>query len=128
VTTPRELLAAAVALSGPGKLEAEWRASVSRAYYACFHALTAWHAALPMPGSVGSARGEHEQLIQRLCKPDKACSIEQATTSRWCAGQLDALRALRVDADYKLEKKFTAEQAQFACANAAALLNRIRAA
>jgi uncharacterized protein (UPF0332 family) len=126
VTTPRELLAAAIALSGHGHLEADWRASISRAYYAAFHALTLWHATLPMPGSVGSARNEHEQLVQRLCHPDKACSKAQADLSRWCSGVLYSLRALRVIADYKLETPVTLGQARFACESAKDLLDRIK--
>ena len=108
-----------------GKGESHWRGAIGRAYYASFHALTAWHATMPMPGAPGVAKGEHEQLIQRLCHPAKECSSEQRRRSLWFSGQLASLRAMRIVADYRLADTVTLEEAVSACALAAMLLDKL---
>jgi hypothetical protein len=117
--TCHDLLALARELS-TGNGEAHWRASVSRSFYALFHHAKDWHADLPVPGSVGAARGTHEQLIQQLRSPARECTGMQQKHSRWLAGQLDVLRAQRVEADYELAGKvLNKEWAVSACANSA---------
>lgn len=123
MSEPEDLLALARELS-KGKTDTHWRTSVGRAYYASFHALKTWHASLPMPGNSGTAKGEHEQLIQRLLHPAKQCTPEQRKLSLWFAGQLDSLRALRVTADYVLDQPITFDQATHMCAIAGIVLER----
>lgn len=123
MSDPTEILGVANELAN-GLTQAHWRSAASRAYYASFHALKAWHASLPMPGRVGSANGEHEQLIQQLASPDKLCSPEQAKLSRWFAGQLDLLRAMRILGDYRLGDSITQAQAMTACSIAKSIIDR----
>ena len=121
---PADILAIASSLA-QGVTEGEWRSAISRAYYAAFHGATGWHDALPEPGNPDKARGEHEALIQRLVHPGKSCSSTQIRTSRWLAGQLSTLRAMRVEADYQLDRSVTQERARQACASSGEVLAKI---
>ena len=123
MTEPATLLAIARDLC-KGKTEGHLRTAVGRAYYASFHALTQWHANLPMPGNPGAAKGEHELLIQRLLHPDKKCAPEQRKLSMWFAQQLMSMRALRVIADYKLDERVTFDQATHMCGIASSVLEK----
>ena len=121
-SAPADLLTVARELSKCSS-EAHWRGAVSRAYYASYHACLRWHDTLPMPGDPGSARGEHERLIQRLVNPAKQCAASEVRTSRWLSGQLSNLRAMRVQSDYELANTVALEDAVLACGLSAATLS-----
>ena len=121
--TPLDLFAPATGLAG-GATEAHWRASISRAYYSAFHAALQWHASLPAPGSVGQASGIHSQLIHQLRAPAPECGPSNAKASREMGLRLDSLRAMRVEADYKLQVAVTQERATGACALALQLIGK----
>lgn len=114
MTTPADLLALARELVAK-ESETDWRSAASRAYYAAFHACVAWHGKLPVPGSVGSAVGSHEQLIQQLRNPAKECNADFQKRSKWLSMQLSSLKAIRVEADYQLTVVMTRDRAQTAC-------------
>jgi uncharacterized protein (UPF0332 family) len=124
VSTPRDILAVAVELAA-GPTEAHWRSAISRAYYACHHALKAWHLALPVPGSVGTAAGSHAQLVAQLRNPARQCSSEQQKASRMHSVQLDSMLRLRVAADYLLAEPIAPDQAKTVCATAIDILGKL---
>lgn len=95
---PRELLDAARAI--PQTDEASRRAIISRVYYAAFHAANEFHESLPAPGNPGTAKGEHAILIARLSAPLIKSGLPEHMVSRRIGGYLNALRALRIKADY----------------------------
>jgi len=121
-----DLLAIARDHAKGNKTESNWRTAANRAYYSSFHALLVWEKTLPETGDAGQAKGEHEQLIQRLCHPAKRCSTDQRQLSLWLAGRLDSLRAVRIVADYRPDDGFTLEQAVLACGTAASILERVQ--
>ena len=119
--TCEDLLAYAVALQvGPG--EPEFRASVSRAYYAAYHRADAWHDALPSPGSAtnGANQGVHALLIDRLRNP--TVNGKPATSSRSIAYMLQHMKASRTVADYKLDQHLDQAVAATVVASAANLI------
>ncbi len=105
--TPHELLAAAQAI--PHTDEASRRAIINRVYYAAFQAAYDFHCSLPTPGSVGSAKGEHAQLIASLSKPTVNSGHPTHLTSRRLGVMLNALLTLRVKADYRPKENVSVE-------------------
>lgn len=88
-----------------GQRNAEgWRRSaISRAYYAAYHRCREWERALPALGAnVGSQGGRHQELINRLKHPDRACSAVMKLRSKANGAQLEVQRERRVKADYRL--------------------------
>lgn len=101
-TSTKDLLAQALGARGHSA-EARRRATISRAYYAAYHRCREWARSLPRSSeAVAKAHGVHEQLIDRLANPPPSCSRERRRIARQLAGQLSALKARRVAADYKL--------------------------
>lgn len=92
--------------------EAWWRASASRAYYASYHRSRLWEWHLPRRGDDQGRLGVHERLIHRLLNPDRACPPDMASRSRRIGEHLALQRALRVRADYKIDRDVTARMLQ----------------
>ena len=124
MSTPRDILAVAVELSA-GPTQAHWRSAISRAYYASHHALKVWHATLPAPGSVGLAKGSHEQLVAQLRSPAPESSPEQQKSSRTYSVKLALMLRQRVAADYLLNETIGADQAATVCAMARGILDKV---
>lgn len=121
--TPHDLIAMAKAISANPGDEVHLRGAVSRAYYAAFHDCTAWHNALPSPGSAGtgtSSTGMHSTLIARLCQP--TVTGQAAHSSRLRGYRLKAMKLVRVKADYKLSDVIDAHEAQQSIAGAQTIL------
>lgn len=119
----RDLLNQAKGLAVPE--EAVFRALVGRAYYACYHCCREWERTLPEPGKTrSSTKGVHQQLIERLQRPDKRCSKDQVKRSEWLARQLGTLRALRLRADYRLDERISDEEANAQVSLADAVFKR----
>ncbi|AET91041.1 hypothetical protein BYI23_B004340 [Burkholderia sp. YI23] len=110
-STAQELIECATALLSNAEDEPGFRAVCSRAYYGAFHAAYAFHRRLPVPGTVGHARGRHEQLIAQLSHPMINPSDEKHRLSRALAKDLETLRDARVIADYQLEEHVNHELA-----------------
>ncbi|SAK52940.1 hypothetical protein AWB78_01275 [Caballeronia calidae] len=103
-STAEELVECATALLRNAADEPQFRAVCSRAYYGAFHAALAFHRRLPVPGTVGNARGRHEQLIAQLNHPMINPIDEKYKMSRAIARDLMELRDARVIADYHLNQ------------------------
>lgn len=114
MVTPEDLLAAAEKFLLAQPLdEAHVRAAISRAYYAAYHAAYAFHGELPLPGRLSDRPGgEHENLIQRLERPDPRLHDEVTRISKLLAVRLRAMRDVRLRADYKLQTDVIAEEAR----------------
>ncbi|SAL68821.1 HEPN domain protein [Caballeronia arvi] len=103
-STAEELIECATALLSDAADEPRFRAVCSRAYYGAFHAAHAFHRQLPVPGTVGHARGSHEQLIAQLGSPMIKPGDEKYRISKAIASDLAQLRNARVMADYHLDE------------------------
>jgi uncharacterized protein (UPF0332 family) len=101
-STALELVECAVTLLRSAANEPQFRAVCSRAYYGAFHAAQAFHRQLHAPGSVGIARGSHEQLIAQLRTPMIPRREKEYDLSIQISRDLKALFDLRVTADYRL--------------------------
>ena len=110
--TPHELLAAARAI--PQTDEASRRTVIHSLYYAAYQAAYDFHCSLPIPGSVGDAKGKHEQLIAQLSKPGVNSGHPTHMVSRRLGIILGALFALRIRADYKPKDTITSEDVDMA--------------
>lgn len=101
-STPPELLTCATDLLQIASSEAQYRTVCSRAYYAAYHAAYDFHKKLPIPGSVGRANGQHEQLIEQLANPQIPSTHSKYKTSLALGKTMRGLLANRVTADYKI--------------------------
>lgn len=107
------------AKSIPIQDEVDLRAIVSRAYYAAYHRCKDWHGALHYHGSCSMAHaGEHEKLIQQLKNPSMGIPAPRQKLSRDLGKKLEALKALRVLADYRLGRQMATGLEAQACAEA----------
>lgn len=102
MSTPADFWTYAKSIDGSAD-ETVQRASISRAYYAAFHACDAWHQALPVPGSnAGPKGGRHQELLNRLRNPDAMIDPAKRSTSKSLSYMLQELKGHRVTADYEL--------------------------
>ena len=108
--TTRDLLAQARDRGGIAP-EARLRMLVGRAYYACYHRCMDWERSLPAAGALRRRTvGVHQQLIERLKKPDHRFPVDDAKRSKWLGKTLAELRELRVRADYKLGESVSIQE------------------
>lgn len=127
--SPTDLLSLANHLLTPPEQrlssEVEYRTSLGRAYYAAYHDCTAWHHALPAPGSLGNGSrgmGVHAELYARLSNPDARISKALNFLSRRRAYMLRPLHGQRCKADYELAQQLTLAEAQQGVANAGTIV------
>lgn len=95
--------------------EVDYRNAVSRAYYCAYHKTASFVEPLNLERSFGAT---HEKLV----------GILQNHTNKklkTIGNKLNALREFRVDADYKLNKPFSFQDAQSALKRTKALLQDI---
>ena len=93
------------------------RHAVSRAYYAAFHAVSAALVVVDAPAK--SHKGTHSQFYREFVRAGRLPASD---------GQvLAALFQLRQDADYDVGQIVSAEQAEQAVRDAAALVDRVAA-
>ena len=107
--------------------EVQWRAAVSRAYYAAYHGCLVWHAGMPTPGSAGGGKpgGVHQQLLNQLRNGAPEWSASQKFLGRILSAQLGALKARRKIADYDLNEPFDRALAASNCAAAEQLVGKL---
>lgn len=110
MSTPDELLQAATEIAAIAKDEPMVRAAISRHYYAAYHRCFDFHRKLPRLGSVGTANGRHEQLINQLALPDTKLSDDMKDQSVAVGKLLRFLCTRRVDSDYKLATRLTVSE------------------
>ena len=118
---PLEFLETAKDLAG-GKREADWRSSVSRAYYAIYNLfcdIFRSNVRQRLLADAGNKRRIAHDFIVRCLKN---CSDEDVVD---LGDMLNDLRKQRDDADYKLGKAFAPEGANEACSNAFSLCGDI---
>jgi uncharacterized protein (UPF0332 family) len=101
-SSPRELIDCASQLLDGASAEPHYRAVCSRAYYAAYHAANEFHHSPPAPGSVGAARGRHEQLIAQLGNPQISKQNGKFRISQAMSKTLRLLIDARVRADYHM--------------------------
>ena len=123
--TAQEILEFAKTLSC-APLEVAHRSSVSRAYYASYHACLVWAGNFPVPGSnAGLPGGVHQIFINQLRNPASGSPPDAAKKSRILSAMLDVMRNQRKLADYTLaSNNIDSAVAQTVCANAANILNK----
>ena len=102
-SSPSELVDCALSLLGDARSEPQYRTVCSRAYYGAFHAANLFHNALPTPGTVGAARGRHEQLIAQLANPTCSKRNHKYFVSQALSKVLRTLINARVRADYLID-------------------------
>ena len=107
MSTPDELFKAATEVAAIAKDEPLVRAAISRHYYAAFHRSYDYHRRLPRLGTVGNAKGRHEQLINQLAFPDPKLSDDEKDQSVAVGKLLRLLCNKRVDSDYKMDIRLT---------------------
>jgi uncharacterized protein (UPF0332 family) len=100
--TPEQMIDCAEAMLNAATDEAQFRSVCSRAYYGAFHAANVFHNNLPAPGTVGNAKGRHEQLIAQLTNPQISKNNKRYYVSQALAKSLRPLIANRVMADYQV--------------------------
>ena len=118
------LLCAQRAMSINDAGEAEFRACISRAYYAAYHDSKSWHQQLPAPGSVGTTThhmGVHETLVLQLQNPT-TIRDELKLMSRRRGYLLKDLRNRRNTADYELDSSVGDHMASQAVSDSEAIL------
>ena len=117
-------------LSEDGSTEAKLRASVSRSYYAAFHALMPLAELLP-PSSDARPNAKkitHHELESRLLEwlgSEESAVPAHRELRRQIAGTLQAARAARVKADYRLDLDLTAGDAQSQYHRARKLIRKV---
>lgn len=99
-STPRQLIEYASVMLRTASDEPAYRAVCSRAYYGAFHAAKAFHESLPAPGTVGNAKGSHEQLIAQLLNPTVSKQNKKHALSIAIGRGLRQLANARVTSDY----------------------------
>lgn len=103
--------------------EAALRAAISRAYYACFHAVISLARQKNIPPSNRSRhRGEHQKRIGGLEEFGVARG-PQGTRFVLLAKQLWNLKTLREEADYQLDLTMTVQDRQQAMVQADRLMD-----
>lgn len=102
--TPEELLAAAKNVESIAALEADYRSSISRYYYAGYHASIRFHGKLSSPGHSKANCGEHENLIHKLSNPTVSKSTPEYNLSKEVSQYLKGALFNRRLADYQLDK------------------------
>lgn len=106
--SPSNLLQLSKDILATAKTEVEFRNAIGRAYYAAFHAATAFHNSLPSPGELPSTpTGEHLKLAYQLSRPTIASTDPLFTKSRDLGRDLNWLHTKRLNSDYKLDHSVT---------------------
>ena len=121
VSTQELLDCASLLTRDTGGTEARARAAISRTYYAAYHNCVEWHGSLRAQGTVPSdfaERGVHVEFAARLQNPDKTLPLEEQVVSRSRGVALRQLHGDRVNADYRLKKIVTAQDARTSLAKA----------
>lgn len=125
--TPNDLLNFARELHQGASTEVSHRNTISRAYYAAYHAATAFHAALPMGGvAPPDLAGVHSDLFYRLDHPTVDAADSRFKKSRLVGLKLRNFHALRIKADYRLPLDVNRDDAADSLIKAAAIFDLLK--
>lgn len=128
--TPADLRDFAHSTATPTTNEVGLRAACSRAYYAGFHALVPFATQLPKTkNDRGGSKITHQELSSRLeeWKVEAICEVlasNLALKAKVCQ-TLDAARAIRLRADYKLEESVSVGDAKMQAERAGRMLRAV---
>lgn len=107
-----DLLSLAKEIAARAKTEVEFRAAISRAYYAAFHCARSFQSALPSIGrQPPKPTGVHDELAFRLSWPTIPDSDPRFQKSRDIGRSLRWLHDKRIKADYELSMNMEAPDA-----------------
>ena len=124
--TPNAILQFASELQRVSTTEIQFRNVVGRAYYAAYHALREFHAALPSQGKAPpGALGMHRELIYRLENPTIAPVGERYERSQRLAIKLNGFHKLRIKADYQVDKTMVQIEARDAVIKATEIFRQL---
>lgn len=119
--TENDLLAMGSTLAAANS-ECEWRASISRSYYAAYHKASDWHEKLASQGIAQPGRGVHATLIECLKNP--TVTGQKMMRSKSLGYVLGHMKASRHKADYQLAAQVDQAEADTVAADAATLLQK----
>jgi len=103
--------------------EAEWRGVCSRAYYAVYHDVKAFHDDLPSPGSAPAhLKGMHEILHAQLTTPMIPSTDARHVTSKRLGHMSKNMHLNRVKADYKRDLTVSKQEAETSVSLAGTIL------
>lgn len=122
-----ELIPVVARIHASSTCEADWRCVCSRAYYAVYQDVVAFHDSLPSPGVAPSpTRGKHESLVERLTNPTIRLSDPLHMTSRRVGHITETLRQRRVTADYLRDDTIRKVDADICVARANEILDIVQ--
>ena len=103
------------------------RSAVDRAYYGAYHACIDFEVSLPLIGRLSHRPGgEHENLMQRLERPDPKLHTDIANRSKILGASLRQLKQDRVHASYQLKTAITVPEATVALQQARTIVGDVR--
>jgi len=119
-TTPRKLFDHAEAMTPSGDVEC--RTTISRGYYAAYHAAHEYHDELDTGGCLPEKKvGVHTTLFHQLKNPTVADPDKKFTSRKIGIMGFD-LKKIREDADYYLDLDICSEQVRYVIESSKRLL------
>jgi uncharacterized protein (UPF0332 family) len=97
--------------------EADFRSSISRAYYACYHGAVEFHSNLAKPGITKEKCGVHENLQHMLNHPNVPKTDDNHSKSLLIAHFLKGQLFNRRNVDYDLQMEITDKHVNVVFAN-----------
>lgn len=128
MTSPEELIEfAASLLETKSPSDVAIRTAVDRAYYGAYHACIEFEKALPLIGRLSQKPGgEHENLMQRLERPDPKLHATLLTLSKRLGASLRQLKQDRVRASYRIAIAISVSEAMVSLLQSKAILSDAR--
>ncbi|WP_024931089.1 hypothetical protein [Methylophilus sp. OH31] len=115
---PKELQSSAIDIKSKcNATEADFRGSISRAYYACYHGANEFHGKLTQPGVQKPNCGVHENLQHMLDHPTLPNTDPDYKKSKLVAHFLKGQLFCRRNVDYKLDLTITQRDVDVVFAN-----------
>lgn len=113
MAAPEDFFSQAIKQLASAAGDLDYRLVIGRAYYAAYHAANQFEERLPRRSQViVQNAGAHENLLQRLERPDGRLDYGLKVISKDIAAQLRMLKPLRELADYELKETIRVDQAE----------------
>lgn len=122
MTTPSDLLNAAITIKSTMLDETGQRTCINRAYYAVYHAANEIDERLQLSDPAVPVKGSHQRLFNRLtnCLPSQSANYLVAKSLGYSASKL--LKPYRQHADYRITDPIPNNMSEEAIAKSALLL------